>query len=88
MLEALWTGTPVIGSDRGGIGELVGQWGGGVLFDPGDAKQLANLLSKLDFYSMRRDPAAFQTAWLKSFEDALETLLADQSCVTPVMHHA
>ena len=75
VLEALWTGTPVIGSDRGGIRELLSKWGWGVLFEAGNARQLARVLVECDFQSMRRDPTPFQASWREQFSRSLVALL-------------
>jgi glycosyltransferase involved in cell wall biosynthesis len=88
VLEALWAGTPVVGTDRAGIRELIDRWGGGVLFEPGNVKQLAKVLSDCHFTAMRRAPDEFRAAWLNGFERALEGLVAAQSRSTPVMSHA
>jgi glycosyltransferase involved in cell wall biosynthesis len=74
VLEALWTGTPVIGSDRAGIRELIRKWGGGVLFEAGNAPQLARLLSDYDFQSMRRDPTLFRKSWCDAFNTQIDEL--------------
>jgi glycosyltransferase involved in cell wall biosynthesis len=74
VLEALWTGTPVIGSDRAGIRELINKWGGGVLFEAGNARQLAHLLSDYDFQSLRRDPTIFRKNWCDNFNARIEAL--------------
>ena len=75
VMEALWTGTPVIGSDRAGIREILSKWGGGVLFEPGNAKQLSRLLVGYDFQSMRRDPTSFQISWREQFSRSLAALI-------------
>jgi glycosyltransferase involved in cell wall biosynthesis len=75
VLEALWEGTPVVGSDRAGIRELLDQCGGGVLFEAGNPKQLARLLMECDFHGMRRDPTNLQTNWRQSFDRQLIALL-------------
>jgi glycosyltransferase involved in cell wall biosynthesis len=77
VLEALWTGTPVVGSDRAGIRELLSKWGGGVLFPPGDARQLAKLIMESDFRAMRRDPGSLQAMWRAGFDQELDALCND-----------
>lgn len=47
VLEAFAAGLPVIGSRLGGIAELVRDGIDGVLFEPGNAKELANILDRL-----------------------------------------
>ncbi len=75
VLEALCTGTPVVGSDRAGIRELINTWGGGVLFEAGNASQLAHLLAECDFKSMKRDPAPIQASWREQFSQSLSALV-------------
>jgi glycosyltransferase involved in cell wall biosynthesis len=74
VLEALWVGTPVIGSDRAGIRETLKCWEGGVLFQPGNAGQLARLLVECDLPSLRRDVARFRTSYESSFNAQLTAL--------------
>jgi glycosyltransferase involved in cell wall biosynthesis len=75
VLEALCTGTPVVGSDRAGIRELINTWGGGVLFEAGNASQLAHLLVECDFQSMKRDPTPIQASWREQFSRSLNALV-------------
>lgn len=75
VLESLWEGTPVVGSDRAGIRELVDKCGGGVLFEAGNPQQLARLLMECDFQSMRRDPAVLQATWRQVFDTQLAALI-------------
>ena len=44
VLEAWAYGKPIIGSNRGGIAEWVAEYGGGVLFSPGDVHDLARCI--------------------------------------------
>ncbi len=74
VLEALWGGTPVVGSNRAGIRELIDKWNGGVLFDPGNAEQLARLLLETNFQAMRREPTGFQARWQSNFDARLSVL--------------
>jgi glycosyltransferase involved in cell wall biosynthesis len=74
VLEALWTGTPVVGSDRAGIHELIEKWGGGILFEAGNASQLACLLTECDFQALRRNPTVFQKKWCDDFNAQLFAL--------------
>ena len=46
VLEAWAAGTPVIGSNRGGIAEWIEQFGGGQLFPPGDSAALTRILAQ------------------------------------------
>lgn len=52
IYESFAAGTPVIGSRRGGIAELVADGETGFLFEPGNARELATLLTR-----MTLDPA-------------------------------
>jgi glycosyltransferase involved in cell wall biosynthesis len=47
IVEALWCGVPVVGSDSGEIPWLIGLTGGGLVFPEGDHTALAARLSKL-----------------------------------------
>ncbi len=47
IVEALWCGVPVVGSDSGEIPWLIGLTGGGVIFPEGDAGALASALEDL-----------------------------------------
>jgi glycosyltransferase involved in cell wall biosynthesis len=53
LVEALWCGVPVVGSDSGGIPWVIESTGGGVTVPEGDSGALAGALDEL-----RRDPAA------------------------------
>ncbi|HXA53318.1 MAG TPA: glycosyltransferase [Solirubrobacteraceae bacterium] len=92
IVEALWCGVPVVGSDSGEIPWLIELTGGGLTFPEGDAAALAERLGTL-----RDDPALrlrFARAGRETAErifsvsaatDALERLLvgAAPSCATP-----
>jgi glycosyltransferase involved in cell wall biosynthesis len=47
IIEALWCGVPVVGSDSGEIPWLIGLTGGGLVFPEGDAETLASRLTEL-----------------------------------------
>jgi glycosyltransferase involved in cell wall biosynthesis len=47
IVEALWCGVPVVGSDSGEIPWLIELTGGGLIFPEGDSEMLAQQLSKL-----------------------------------------
>ncbi len=47
IVEALWCGVPVVGSDSGEIPWLIGLTGGGLVFPEGDSEALAGRLSEL-----------------------------------------
>jgi glycosyltransferase involved in cell wall biosynthesis len=74
VLEALWAGTPIVGSDRGGIRELLTRWGGGVLFETGNTGELAKILTGYDFESLRRDPSSFRSDWAAAFNRELDEI--------------
>jgi glycosyltransferase involved in cell wall biosynthesis len=52
IVEALWCGVPVVGSDSGEIPWLIGRTGGGVTFPEGDVNALSKRLAEF-----RADPA-------------------------------
>lgn len=81
--EAISVGLPVIGSDVGGISDLLGA-GRGVLVPPGDVGALAAAMSRLaadpghrerlaraaaDHAAVALSPARFEAAWEAMFED-------------------
>jgi glycosyltransferase involved in cell wall biosynthesis len=47
IIEALWCGVPVVGSDSGEIPWLIALTGGGLLFPEGDSERLAGQLAEL-----------------------------------------
>jgi glycosyltransferase involved in cell wall biosynthesis len=47
LIESLWCGVPVVGSDSGEIPWLIGLTGGGLVFAEGDSEALAGLLAQL-----------------------------------------
>jgi glycosyltransferase involved in cell wall biosynthesis len=47
LVEALWCGVPVVGSDSGEIPWVIEQTGGGVVFPEGDVDALARVLNEL-----------------------------------------
>jgi glycosyltransferase involved in cell wall biosynthesis len=47
VVEALWCGVPVVGSDSGEIPWLIGKTGGGFVFPEGDVRALAQRLEEL-----------------------------------------
>jgi glycosyltransferase involved in cell wall biosynthesis len=60
IVEALWCGTPVVGSDSGEIPWVIQSTGGGRVFPEGDAGSLARLLSELRDRPEERDSLARQ----------------------------
>jgi glycosyltransferase involved in cell wall biosynthesis len=82
IVEALWCGVPVVGSDSGEIPWLVGLTGGGLIFPEGDREALAAALTRLrEQPELRADLAAKGRAAverlfsLPAATDALERLL-------------
>ncbi len=59
-LEALAGGAPLIVADTGGLAELVGGTGSALLFEPGNADELADCIERVltDRRARRRDGAA------------------------------
>ena len=47
LLEAMAVGVPVVATPVGGVTDLVGQSGGGILVNPGDVEALGNAITKL-----------------------------------------
>jgi glycosyltransferase involved in cell wall biosynthesis len=47
LLEAMAAGVPVVATSVGGITDLIGQSGGGILINPGDSASLANAVMTL-----------------------------------------
>ncbi len=59
IVEALWCGVPVVGSDSGEIPWLIGLTGGGLVFAEGDREALATRLNTLrELPGLRRELAA------------------------------
>jgi glycosyltransferase involved in cell wall biosynthesis len=95
IVEALWCGVPVVGSDSGEIPWLIELTGGGLTFPEGNDAALAERLTQ-----MREDPAlrlrlarAGREAVARTFSvgaatDALEALLVGAApwCATPTEH--
>ena len=65
LLEALATGVPVVEPKHGAFPELLEQTGGGLLFAPGDVRDLADRLLEL-----QRDPARRQELGRRGSEGA------------------
>lgn len=83
IVEALWCGVPVVGSDSGEIPWLIGLTGGGLVFPEGDSEALAARLSELREQPELRERLAStgRAAVERLFSvpaatDALERLLA------------
>lgn len=76
ILEAYKYGLPVIGSRIGGIPEMIKQDETGLLFEPGDEKELAALLQNLSKEQLRNMELACQQAAMDhSMEHHLERLM-------------
>jgi glycosyltransferase involved in cell wall biosynthesis len=67
ILEALATGTPVIGSRIGGIAEIVKDKFNGLLFEPGDEGSLARSLSELKHYDLKALSANARKSYLECY---------------------
>ena len=81
VVEAAWMGTPVIGSRLGGIAERLAASEDGLTFVPGDARDLARCVLRLE--AQRATPAArvarareFRRRYAGAFDAALSDLLA------------
>jgi glycosyltransferase involved in cell wall biosynthesis len=84
IVEALWCGVPVVGSDSGEIPWLIGLTGGGLVFPEGDEVRLAEQLQRLrDDPPLRAELAARGRAKVEQMfsvsaaTDALERLLSN-----------
>jgi glycosyltransferase involved in cell wall biosynthesis len=83
IVEALWCGVPVVGSDSGEIPWLIGLTGGGLVYPEGDAAALAGCLESLRAspqlrreLSQRGRAAAEEHFSVQAATDSLERLLA------------
>lgn len=86
LLEALWCGVPVVGSDSGEIPHLIERTGGGRIFPEGDVLALAAILDELaDSPELCRSLAetgeavARRSYSVSAIADMIETLLFDSS---------
>jgi glycosyltransferase involved in cell wall biosynthesis len=70
IVEALWCGVPVVGSDSGEIPWLIGLTGGGIVFPEGDSKALASRLSEL------RESPALRMRLAQTGREAVERLFS------------
>lgn len=70
IVEALWCGVPVIGSDSGEIPWLIGLTGGGVVFPEGDVRALTAALERL------REQPQLRTALAGAGRAAVERLFS------------
>ena len=67
ILEALATGTPVIGSRIGGIAEIVKDKFNGLLFEPGDEGSLARSLTELKHHDLKALSANARNSYLEFY---------------------
>jgi glycosyltransferase involved in cell wall biosynthesis len=67
ILEALATGTPVIASRIGGIGEIVKDKFNGLLFEPGNEISLINALRELKNHDLKALSANARKSYLESY---------------------
>jgi glycosyltransferase involved in cell wall biosynthesis len=93
IVEALWCGVPVVGSDSGEIPWLIGLTEGGLVFPEGDVEALARLLAELRGSAQLRSELAQRgrTAVERLFSvpaatDRLEDLLVRASASRPASH--
>jgi glycosyltransferase involved in cell wall biosynthesis len=84
IVEALWCGVPVVGSDSGEIPWLIELTGGGLVFPEGDSEALAARLSQLreqpslrERLAQRGRAAVEELFSVPAATDALERLLLD-----------
>jgi glycosyltransferase involved in cell wall biosynthesis len=68
IIEALWCGVPVVGSDSGEIPWLIGLTGGGLVFEEGDVEGLAAALAKL------RDEPELRAALARGGRETVERM--------------
>jgi len=78
IIEALWCGVPVVGSDSGEIPWLIGLTGGGLVFPEGDRDALARRLIEL-----REDPA-LREALASTGRAAVERLFSVPAATDPL----
>jgi glycosyltransferase involved in cell wall biosynthesis len=77
IVEALWCGVPVVGSDSGEIPWLIELTGGGLTFPEGDRDQLAAQLTKL------REAPALRGDLAKTGRAAVERLFSVSAATDP-----
>jgi glycosyltransferase involved in cell wall biosynthesis len=90
IVEALWCGVPVLGSDSGEIPWLIGLTGGGLVFPEGDATALAGQLVKLrespplrDELARRGRAAVERLFSVTAATDPLERMLTNAIALRP-----
>jgi len=81
--EAYQYGLPVIGSDIGGIPEMIQENKTGFLFEPGNASSLASILRRISLEQLRKMTHDCQkTAQTYTMENHVEKLLAVYNSLT------
>ena len=78
IIEALWCGVPVVGSDSGEIPWLIELTGGGLIFPEGDVEELAGRLSRL------REEPALRERLAKAGRAAVERLFTVSAATDPL----
>jgi glycosyltransferase involved in cell wall biosynthesis len=78
IIEALWCGVPVVGSDSGEIPWVIELTGGGLVFPEGDIEKLAEELARL-----RADPA-LRARLAASGREAVERLFTIPAATDPL----
>ncbi|HYM54515.1 MAG TPA: glycosyltransferase family 4 protein [Solirubrobacteraceae bacterium] len=80
IIEALWCGLPVVGSDSGEIPWLIELTGGGLIFPEGDSEALAAQLVKL------RESPALRESLARAGREAVERLFTVPAATDPLEH--
>jgi glycosyltransferase involved in cell wall biosynthesis len=78
IIEALWCGVPVVGSDSGEIPWLIGLTGGGLVFEEGDVEGLAAALARL-----RQEPR-LRTSLAEAGRASVERLFTVAAATDPL----
>ncbi len=78
IIEALWCGVPVVGSDSGEIPWLIGLTGGGLVFAEGDVPALAAALEKL------REQPELREALARAGREAVERTFTVAAATDPL----
>jgi glycosyltransferase involved in cell wall biosynthesis len=78
IIEALWCGVPVVGSDSGEIPWLIGLTGGGLVFPEGDPERLAERLAEL------RETPALRAQLAAAGKAAVESMFTVPAATDPL----
>lgn len=78
LVEALWCGVPVVGSDSGEIPWVISETGGGLVFPEGDVAALSGALRTL------RDDPALRASLATNGRAAVERLFAVDAAARPL----